>query len=166
MSHAYVMFWSNSLSTQIYCFARQNPFSFWISEQFRRSVKPFSAVSGNSIRLLPSTKCHTIKTVWLPKTSTPHVGKFSSLLIAYTSKQQTHHDSRHWPRLCTGSGEIPTSDEPQLLWGVVIISKCISSVVAPTKWSYQIQEMKLLEDLKPHGKSYGRKWKYKRIVSF
>ena len=89
--HAYVMFWSNSLSTRIYRFAQQNPFSFLRSERFRRSVKPLFAVSGNNARLLPS-KRHAIETVWLPKTSRPHFRKFSSLLIAY-SPQHTANSS-------------------------------------------------------------------------
>ena len=63
--HAYVMFWLNSLSTQIYRFAQQNPFSFLRSEQIRRSVKPLFAVSGNNARLLPSIMPYTIETVWL-----------------------------------------------------------------------------------------------------
>ena len=44
--HAYVMFWSNSLSTQIYCFTQQNPFSFLRSEKIQRSWSRFSHSRG------------------------------------------------------------------------------------------------------------------------
>ena len=115
--HAYVMFWLNSLSPRIYRFAQKNPFSFLRSEQIRRSVKPLFAVSGNNARLLPSIMPYTIETVWLPKPQ-DHMSESSVLYSLHVlhSKQQTHHDSRHWPRLCTGS----VSDSHQRLTTAVV----------------------------------------------
>ena len=89
----YLMFWWSSLSTRIYCFAQQNPFSFLRSEQFRRSWSCFSHSRGtmqDSCRL----NAVTIETVDCHKTSRPQSESFSSLLIAYTP-WQTAKSSQH-----------------------------------------------------------------------
>ena len=103
--HSYVMFWLSQLSTRIYSFAQQNPYSFLRSEQIRRSWSRFShsrEIMHDSCRL----NAITIETVDWHKTSLPQ--SESSLLYSLHilhGKQQTHHNRRHWLRLCTGECE-------------------------------------------------------------
>ena len=69
----------------------------------------------NNGRLLPSIMPYTIETVWLPQDHMSESSVLYSLHVLH-SKQQTHHDSRHWPRLCTGS----VSDSHQRLTTAVV----------------------------------------------
>ena len=65
-------------------------------------VKLLFAFKGNNAGFLPS-KCHNGSRQLIAKTSRPQ--SESSVLYSLHilhGKHQTHHDSRHWPRLCTG----------------------------------------------------------------
>ena len=101
--HTYVMFWSISLSTR---FTVSHSKILSASWDLNDSDDPWSRLPQS--RGIAHDSCHlnAIRSRQFERLEPQDCMSESSVLYSLHilhSKQQTHHDSRHWPRLCTGS---------------------------------------------------------------